>query len=154
MSDPVLSSHSISVSVPSGWEVEFSELDSPPGERRRPMVQFANFALPAERGDYGSGAVETMDSGGIFMVLMEFDNASTRTAMFSGTAVPTDLDSVDFSPQVLQRRLPGQSGAQRFFRTHDRAFGLYIVLGSGRASGLLVPEVNRMLRRVTVAPLG
>lgn len=154
MSDPVLSSHSLSVSVPAGWEVEFSELESPPGERRRPMVQFANFALPAERGDYGSGAVETMDSGGIFMVLMEFDNASTRTAMFSGTAVPTDLDSVDFSPQVLQRRLPGQSGAQRFFRIHDRAFGLYIVLGSGRASGLLVPEVNRMLRRVTVAALG
>lgn len=154
MSDPVLTLHGVSVSVPSGWEVEFAELEPVAGERRKPMVQMANFPLPAERGDYGSGAVETMDGGSIFIVMMEFDASSTRSAMFSVTDVPTDLETVDFSPQVLQRRLPGQSGAQRFFRIHDRAFGLYVVLGSGRSSPVLVPEVNRMLQRVEISPIG
>ena len=29
-----------------------------PGEQTQPVVHLANFALPAQRGDYGSGAVE------------------------------------------------------------------------------------------------
>ncbi len=150
MSGHRLAANGVEVDVRSGWEVEFSELQSDPGAAGRSLIHLANFALPVDRGDYGSGAVETMDAGGIFVVVMEFDPASARTAMFSGTEVPNELVAEDFSPQGLQRRLSGQSGVQRFFRIGERAFGLYVVLGSHRQAGLLVREVNRSLAGVSI----
>ncbi|MEZ5247498.1 MAG: hypothetical protein R2707_20585 [Acidimicrobiales bacterium] len=149
MSSHRLAANGIEVVVRDGWEVEFSELRVNPGATPRSLVHLANFALPAERGDYGSGAVETMDSGGILVVLMEFDSGSARTAMFTDAVLPLALAADDFSPQSLQRRLAGQSGAQRFFRTGARAFGLYVVLGSHRQAGLLVREVNLSLAGVS-----
>ena len=150
MTDHRLTANGVEVVVRDGWEVEFSELRARPGASVRSLVHLANFALPVERGDYGSGAVETMDAGGIFIVLMEFDSTSARTAMFSGGEVPRDLVADDFSPEALQRRLSGQSGAQRFFRIGERAFGLYVVLGSNRQAGILVREVNRSLEGITI----
>ena len=151
MSDVALEANGIRVVVRRGWEVEFGELDAVPGVAARSLVHLANFALPADRGDYGSGAVEIMDGGGIFIVVMEFDRAAADTALFAGAGVPSDLEITDFSPQALQRRLSGQSGTQRFFTVGARAFGLYVVLGSGRGAALLVPEVNRTLADVEIA---
>ena len=150
MSGHRLAANGIEVVVRDGWEVEFSELRANPGLPVGSLIHLANFALPTDRGDYGSGAVEAMDSGGILIVLMEFDAASARTAMFSGTTLPTALGAGDFSPESLQRRLAGQSGAQRFFRSGDRAFGLYVVLGSHRQASLLVREVNLSLAGISI----
>lgn len=150
MSGHRLAANGLEVVVRDGWEVEFSELRADPGAAPRSLVHLANFALPAERGDYGSGAVETMDAGGIFIVLMEFDPASASTAMFSGRDVPHGLEAADFSPASLQRRLGGQAGAQRFFRAGERAFGLYVVLGAHRHANLLAHEVNLSLAGVTI----
>ncbi len=151
MSDHQLSSNGIAVVVRDGWEVEFSELNARPGTPARSLVHLANFSLPVDRGDYGSGAVELMDAGGILVIVMEFDPGSADTSMFSGTQVPAGLVADDFSPAALQRRLSGQSGTQRFFRIGGRAFGLYVVLGSHRQAGLLVREVNRSLSGITIA---
>ena len=151
MTDHRLGANGVEIAVRDGWEVEFSELRANPGAAARSLVHLANFALPVERGDYGSGAVEAMDSGGILIILMEFDSTSARAAMFSGGAVPDGLVADDFSPEALQRRLAGQAGAQRFFRIADRAFGLYVVLGSHRQAGLLVREVNLSLGGITIA---
>ena len=150
MTDHRLSANGVDVVVRSGWEVEFSELRAQPAAVPRSLVHLGNFALPPDRGDYGSGAVESMDAAAILIILMEFDSSSARTAMFSGTTVPTALSAGDFSPEALQRRLSGQSGAQRFFRIADRAFGLYVVLGSHRQAGLLVGEVNRSLSGISI----
>ncbi|MEQ8840086.1 MAG: hypothetical protein RIB98_03825 [Acidimicrobiales bacterium] len=151
MSDHRLSTNGIDVLVREGWEVEFSELQARPGAPARSLVHLANFALPAARGDYGSGAVEMMDGGAVLVIVMEFDSDSAGTAMFSGTRVPSDLRVDDFSAAALQRRLSGQAGAQRFFRVGGRAFGLYVVLGSGRQAGLLVREVNKSLAGITIS---
>lgn len=150
MSGHRLAANGVEVVVRDGWEVEFSELRANPGLAAGSLVHLANFALPAERGDYGSGAVEVMDSGGILIVLMEFDPASARTAMFSGAPLTTALGAGDFSPEALQRRIAGQSGAQRFFRVGVRAFGLYVVLGSHLQAPLLVREVNRSLAGISI----
>ena len=150
MSTHQLAANGIEVTVRGGWEVEFSELRAGPGTAVRSLMHLANFALPTERGDYGSGAVETMGSGGIFIVLMEFDPGSARTAMFADVAQPWSLAADDFSANALQRRLAGQAGAQRFFRVNARAFGLYVVVGSLRQAGLLVREVNRSLAGLSV----
>lgn len=151
MSGHRLSANGVTVDVRSGWEVEFSELRADPGAPARSLVHLANFALPVDRGDYGSGAVEMMDAGGILVILMEFDARSGATAMFSGHELPSVLAADDFSPASLQRRLPGQAGTQRFFRIGDRAFGLYVVLGSHRQAGLLVREVNQTLAGISIS---
>lgn len=150
MSGHRLGANGIDIDVRDGWEVEFSELPAQPGAPVCSLVHLANFALPVDRGDYGSGAVEAMDAGGILIILTEFDATSARTAMFSGRVVPTGLLSDDFSPEALQRRLTGQAGVQRFFRIADRAFGLYVVLGSHRQAGLLVREVNLSLGGIAI----
>jgi hypothetical protein len=140
-----LAAGGVSVEVPVGWEAEFRELERGNGEARRLQLHLANFALPSERGDYGSGAVERMDSGAVLVILTEFDPGSADRRLFAGEGVPRRLGAGDFSPEGLQRRLPGQAGAQRWFRVGARAFGLYVVLGSGRAATLLAPEVTRVL---------
>ena len=147
MSSMRLTANGVGVAVRNGWDVEFSEL---PGASPRSLVHLANFALPVERGDYGSGAVEIMGSAGIFIVLMEFDTAAASTALFSGGVMPTSLTVADFSAQTLQRRLPNQLGTQRFFVAHGRAFVLYVVLGSTLAASLLVSELNRTLAGITI----
>jgi hypothetical protein len=150
MSAHTLEANGIGVVVRRGWEVEFRELDRQPGETPLSVVHIANFSLPAERGDYGSGAVETMDGGAILVILAEFAPESRNAALFSGAGVPTGLDVGDFSPDSLQHRFPGLSGVQRFFRVADRAFGLHVVLGAARSAPLLVPEVNRTLTGVSI----
>ncbi|MXW62351.1 MAG: hypothetical protein F4Y27_03210 [Acidimicrobiaceae bacterium] len=148
MSRTLLTANGITVTVRDGWDVEFSELA---GESPRSLVHLANFSLPVERGDYGSGAVEIMGSAGIFMVLMEFDATASSSALFSGGVMPTSLAVADFSGHTLQRRIPNQLGTQRFFVASGRPFVLYVVLGSTRTAPLLVPEVNRTLTGVSIA---
>lgn len=150
MSSSSLTANGITVTVRDGWDVEFSELA---GESPHSLVHLANFSLPVERGDYGSGAVEIMGPSGIFMALMEFDAAAASTALFAGKVMPTSLAVADFSSQTLQRRIPKQLGTQRFFVSSGRPFVLYAVLGSTRTASLLVPEVNRTLTGVTIGTL-
>ena len=149
MTRHLLEANGIRVGVRSGWEVELGELVSPEVAQPRSLVHLANFALPVDRGDYGSGAVELMDGGGIFMVLMEF-GTGVGQAMFADTGLPTALAPSDFSFDVLQRRLPGQAGVQQFFMVGERPFCLYVVLGSLRRAKMLVSEVNRTLHEVSI----
>ena len=153
--------HGVRVRVPRDWEAEIATLDddvAPVGDRLglqarvtpRVRLHLANFALPAERGDYGSNAVEIMDGGGVLIVVLEFDAASASTPLFAAEGVPVGLVPGDFSPDSLQRRLPGQGGAQRFFHVGSRSFGLYVVLGSLRSAPVLVREVNRLLEGVSI----
>ncbi|MFQ5557868.1 MAG: hypothetical protein ACE5GB_10240, partial [Acidimicrobiales bacterium] len=81
-----LAANGLTIEVPRGWEAELSalgrasDLDTavPLVARPRVVLHAANFALPPDRGDYGSGATEVMDSGGVLVVLLEFDQAVVR----------------------------------------------------------------------------
>jgi len=157
---PRLSSHGIAAELPRGWEGEiFSRGGVPDGHRasaaaagaaQPPCLHAANFALPANRGDYGSGAVEGMRSGEVFVALLEFDAASAGTALFAAQGLGTITES-SFNPQRLQRTLPGQSGTQRFFTAAGRPFCLYVVLGSHADRARLVPSVNGFLAGLSIA---
>ena len=153
-----LVAHGVSVDVPAGWEAELSTqpdpatLDLSLESSAIPLVVLhaANFALPAERGDYGSGAVEIMDRGGIFAALVEFDGASATARLFGGEGVPTRLEPGEFAPDQLHLSVTGQAGLQQFFHVGSRAFCLYAVIGSYSRRGLLVPELNRVLSALSV----
>lgn len=165
MSD-ALSLDGVTIDVPRGWEAElgyftqsqpqsdemaddrqFSTLQAGGG---RVLLHLANFSLPTVRGDYGSGAVEVMDGGSVFIALLEWDRSAVNDKLYARVGLPTELRSDDFSPHGLQRRLRGQSGTQRFFQVGGRAFGLYVVLGSYRRRDVLVAEVNRLLRSIRI----
>lgn len=148
----------VGIDVPDGWEGELShaDRDAPAGlslqssSSRRVVAHLANFAMPIERGDYGSGAVELMDSGAIFISLLEFARSPHATGLFSGRALPTRISGADFSPDQLQRRLPGQGGLQKWFTVGERRFVLYVVIGAYRRRDVLAPEASRLLRRIDI----
>jgi hypothetical protein len=123
----------VEVDVPQGWDGEiYRRADVPDhaaGAVALPVVHLANFPLPGDQGDYGSGAVERMGPGNILVVLAEFEPEAVDTALFSATGIPT-VRAEDFGPDRLQRTIPGQSGVQYFFNHQGRAFCLYVVLGS------------------------
>jgi hypothetical protein len=160
-----LQAYGIGASAPKGWESAIYRRDPEVVSVRSadglaftrasaeptPILHLANFALPAERGDYGGGAVEQMGSGGIFISLLEHDPAEVGTALFAGKPVPWPLRGDDFEPDQMQRPLPGQAGCQRFFVHGGRAFCLYVAIGSYRSRALLVREVNDALATVEIA---
>jgi len=175
-----LTGSGLAVTLPAGWEGEiFSRasadagrtLRSPDGaaslgtddgefddggyddiEVARNVVHLANFALPVERGDFGSGAVELMNSGALLVILFEHGPESVDTALFARSEVPR-LDPSEFDPQQMQRTLAGQSGRQIFFNVSGRAFCLYVVLGSHRRRNVLVPLVNEILASLVIKPV-
>ncbi len=152
----------IGVDLPVGWEGEIFDrtptiagrsLGGPVGDTEvaRNVVHLANFALPGERGDFGSGAVELMNSGAVMVILFEHGPESVDTPLFAREGIPV-LTADEFHPQQMQRTLQGQSGRQIFFRHLGRAFCLYVVLGSHRQRQALVPVVNDVLGRLSIEP--
>jgi hypothetical protein len=121
------------------------------GERTAPVLHLANFVLGSERGDFGSGTVGTMGPRHAFVSLLEYDRELAGTALFSPQGMPRPRRA-DFSPDCLQRRLPGQLGFQRFFTAGSRAFCLFVVLGSAGRAATLVDDVNDTLGGVGMTP--
>jgi hypothetical protein len=157
-----LNAAGLTVALPRGWEgeifnraplVDGRSLGGPIDETgvARNVVHLANFALPAERGDFGSGAVELMNSGAVLIILFEHGPESVDTPLFARSGIP-QLTPEEFHPQQMQRTLAGQSGRQIFFNIAGRAFCLYVVLGGHRQREVLVPLVNEVLASLAIEP--
>lgn len=143
----------ITLDLPSGWE---AEIDGGAGEGTddaesvlTPRVHIANFPMPPVRGDFGSGAVEQMIGGDVLVCLLEESTAAVGSRLHSRRGVPR-LTTDDFSPNAMQRPLQGQSGAQVFFTERDRAFVLYVVLGSHASRASRVDAINTVLAGITI----
>lgn len=138
----------IRADLPPGWEGEIvvrrADATTAAEEDLQPVAHLANFPLPPERGDFGSNAVEIMRADDLLVCVVEYDRASSSSELFASEGVPT-VTPDDFSPESMQRALPGQSGAQRFFHVGDRAFCLYVVLGAHARRAASVDAVNEVL---------
>jgi hypothetical protein len=118
------------VAPPTGWEATIYRRSAGAGERTYPILHAATVPLPAERGDYGSGLVETLGPEDVFVSVLEFGPEAAGTALFRTlTAVPGVTPDA-YRPRQLQRTILGQAGVQRFFTVAGRAFCLYSVIGS------------------------
>ncbi len=171
--DPVLEGHGFGVRLPGAWEGRIFRRVRPVtpfslesrsatartapggaagwlGEETRAVVHLANFGLPAQRGDYGSGAVELMRAGHVFVSLLEFGPECRGTALFGTVGIPR-VRAEQFDPNGLQRRIPGQAGWQVFFTENSRPLCLYVVIGSDRTAAAASDQVNAVLDTVTVA---
>jgi len=142
----------LSTDLPRGWDGRIYQRADQAGGTTQQILHAGNFALPVERGDYGSGAVEVMRGGDVFVALLEFDAEAAGTALFAREGFPSSVSTSSFSPNRLQRALPGQGGCQFFFTSAGRAYCLYVVLGSYANRERLVAEVNRLLATITVTP--
>jgi hypothetical protein len=176
----VVRAHGVAVDVPPGWEGQLRRCEDDPAahadrarrramapealaaaaevageplddpDRPRVVVHVANVPLPVDRGDFGGGVVEQLGFRNAFVALLEYDASGAGRGLFARRGIPRRLRAADFEPNALQRPLPGQAGVQRFFTEGDRCFCLYVVLGSARMAGVLVPAVNDVLATLTV----
>ena len=154
-----LQAHGIEADLLPGWEGRISVRRAPVSveaglrvnrathtpEQTHPVVHLANFPLPEQRGDFGSGAVDLMGDSNLLIVLFEYGPESAGQALFRRQGMPDRLRPAMFSGSALQRTIPGQAGAQVFFTEAARAFCLYVVLGRHREATKLVPLANRAL---------
>ena len=162
-----LSGWGITTALPGGWEGRITHRATPalttpqaaaplpadqgwPDERMHPVVHLANFPLPPNRGDYGSGAVERMTAANALIVLFEFGPESVGTALFKASGLPRTLQPSRFAPEALQRRLPGQLGYQHFFTEAGRAFSLFVVLGGRQHRTALCHSCSGVLSTTTI----
>jgi hypothetical protein len=161
-----LSAYGITVDVPQTWEGRifarpeagqvsanaFGGAPAPPGERVNPLVHLATLPMPTDVGDFGSGVVEQLTAEDVFIVLKEFDPSSATTPLFRRSGMPLPLDPEAFSPDSLQRVIPGQAGFQIFYNELGGAYCLYVVLGSFARRVNLASTASDVLETVTVTP--
>jgi hypothetical protein len=145
----------LSVDLPTGWEGMIGRAGgvAPQGTdasmiRPPTVAHMANFPLPSVRADFGAEVVETMRIGDVFVVLFEYPG-SASTALFAAEGVPR-LTARDFDPDTLQHRMPGQSGLQRFFHVAERAFCLYVVVGSHLDRADVIAQLNGLLESLEI----
>jgi hypothetical protein len=165
-----LSGHGITTELPSGWEGRISRRVADPSravpaaaeglstaavavaEETFPVAHLANFALPANRGDFGSGAVNVMGPDNVLLCLLEYGPECVDTELFAPTGLPRQLDPGAFGANQLQRAIKGQAGQQLFFTEANRAFCLFVVLGAQRNAATLVPLADSVLSSVQIDP--
>jgi hypothetical protein len=139
--------------VPPGWDVRVGRTDSDgSGASSKALVHAANFPLVGTRGTLGGEAVARLGSQHVFVALVEAGQESAGRPLYAASGLPRKLEPQAFSPDAMERPVPGQAGLQRFFTDQGRPFTLYVVLGSYTERESLVPLVNTFLAGVTIEP--
>ncbi len=141
--------HGIGVDLPRGWEGVIYR--RPDGD---PTLHAANFALPADDGDFGSLAVSSMASDGAFIALTEYDSALAGQGLFAAAGLRLPLRESETDPMAMMRPVRGRAGVQRFFTASGRAFCLYVVVGTRPTRERLIGDVNMVLSTVSISPHG
>lgn len=162
--------YGITVDVPSGWAASVQRRPVAPDgasdatsrsagsrtarlgvERTMPVVHVSSRVIPQGVGDFGSGLVEVMGSEDVFVALVEYGSDLADTGLFERQGMPR-LAPSQFSPNRMQRALPGRSASQHFFSVGGRAFCLYTVIGSHDRRMATVPRAAGVVRSLAVEP--
>ena len=124
---------------------------STPDGRAMPVTHLATFALPADRGDFGSGAVDVMRPDDVLIALVEYGPECVDTPLFARAAVPSPEPN-QFRPESLQRLIPGQVGYQRFFTDGGSRVLPVRRARLGANAGRLTTATRSVLSTVRIAP--
>jgi hypothetical protein len=161
-----MDAYGISVDVPGGWDgrifrrqqqgqqqaAEVPGPAAPMGEITMPVVQVATVPLPADIADYGSDVVTDLGPTDALIVLKEFDATNVGQALFARQGLPRSLDPDAFNPNMLQRTIDGQAGVQIFFTAENRAFCVYVVVGSFERRSEVMSGINNVLASISLEP--
>ena len=82
-------------------------------------------------------------------MFLEFGPESAGTPLFAASRPPF-LRASDFSRDMLQQRVEGHGGTQRFFTEAGRAFCLYVVVGDYIDRVDVLESINSVLSRVII----
>jgi hypothetical protein len=146
----ILSRQGLEIELPDGWDARIYRREATDDAVTRRALHAANFALPTGLGDYAVDAIEQMTAGDVLVVLLEFDPDNAGRGLFRNEGLPSGLSAGDFSPTAMPRAIPGRTAAQWFFSLNDRAFCLYVVLGSHTERAAMMDLVNRVVETVRV----
>jgi hypothetical protein len=144
----------LAVTPPPGWEAAIYRRPADPGSQTFPVLHAATIALPAGRGDYGSGLVELLGPDDLFVALLEFGPVAAESRLFGGLSGLPGITPEMYRPRQLQRTILGQAGVQRFFTSVGRAFCLYSVIGALTNRLALTARANELLGSIRVAEVG
>jgi hypothetical protein len=86
----------------------------------------------------------------VFITLFEYGPEHAGTPLFASQGPPRELLPGDFDREALQHGVPGQSGLQHFFTHRERAFCLYVVLGSHIDRVDLTNLVNEVVGSIAI----
>jgi hypothetical protein len=148
-----ISAMGLAVTPPTGWEATIYRRPATQGEQTYPVLHAATIALPAERGDYGSGLVELLGANDVFVSILDFGPGAAQTELFQALIGVPGLTPDAYRPRQLQRTIRGQAGVQRFFTAASRGFCLYSVIGSLGNRVVLTSRANEILGTVRVGSL-
>ncbi len=152
--------HGLRADAPRGWHVTVSRApgaQAPPAGARiavpqdvtRPVLHACTRAMPADRGDFGSGAVDLLGPDDVFVALVDYGTEVADQGLFATQGMPR-LAPSQFGPNRLQRPLPGMSASQHFFSSGGRAFCLFTVLGSHARRMASVPRAAAFVSTVQI----
>ena len=149
---PVIEGEGLRVALQPGWEIRIRKaVNEPAGATVLPVLHAATVPLPLERGDFGSGVVETLGAEDAFISVVEYGEEAVGSALFPVVdRIPSVLLPDEFDPSQLQRAVAGQAGLQRFFTIGERAFCIYTVVGAFSRRALVVPRARRLLSGLEV----
>jgi hypothetical protein len=123
----------ISAALPTGWDAKLYKKEGRDSDAvSAPVLQAANFPLPADDGDFATGAAESMTVGDLLIVLIELVPDSHLTVgkgLFEPSGIPTEVVVGDLEPACMPEMIDGLAAVQRFFSENGRAFCLYMVFG-------------------------
>lgn len=156
--------YGLSANAPRGWHVAVTRrpgAESPPEGARtaltevpladvtRPVLHACTRSMPADRGDFGTGAVDLLGPDDIFVALVDYGPEVADQGLFEKQGLPS-LAPSQFGPNRLQRPLPGMSASQHFFSSGGRAFCLFTVLGSHARRMASVPRAAALVKTVQI----
>ena len=142
--------YGMSVEGLSGWEARISRREpQTPEEVTHPVLHGCTQPLPAVRGDFGSGVVEHLGPEDVFVSVVEFGAEVADQGLFAPQGRPV-LRPSQFSPDRIQRSLPGITAAQHFYSEGGRAFCLFVVLGAHSRRMALAPRAERFVTSLRV----
>jgi hypothetical protein len=128
-----ISGFGISAALPTGWDAKLYKNEGRDSDAvTAPVLQAANFPLPADDGDFATGAAESMTVGDLLIVLMEYVPDSELTVgkgLFEPLGIPSEIAVDDLEPRCMPQMIPNLAAVQRFFSENGRAFCLYMVFG-------------------------
>lgn len=151
----IVSMEGLALDVPPAWEARISRSGTNADDTGTsyPVAHAATIPLPPQRGDYGSNVVERLQAEDVFVSLIEFGPEAVDTPLYPRISeIPRSIEPAEFHPRQLQRVLPGQAGKQVFFTFEDRAFCLYVVLGSYARRAALTARLGDLLKGLVITP--
>lgn len=137
------------IDPPEGWQVAVTRRAAEPGEVTHPVLHACTRPMPKDRGDFGTGVVDVLGPEDVFVSLLEYGTDVADRGLFEKQGMPA-LAPSQFSPDRLQRHIPGLSASQHFFSTGGRAFCLFTVLGSHARRMATVPKAVGLVRNLRI----